>query len=98
MAPDPFLKENIRTFEWYTSVFLAFIKEFRGEDDSHLLKGLGEKVKKHVKDNVEYEGITKNFRVLKLETMYTLQRLDGMEEKQKALQLKKLLKSEIARQ
>lgn len=96
LAPDPFLKEYIRPFEWFTSVYLAFMKEFKSEDDSHLLKGFGEKVKKLVNENVEYEGITKNFRVLKLEDIYTMQRLDGMDEKEQALQLEKLLKSEIS--
>jgi type I restriction enzyme R subunit len=96
LAPDPFLKEYIQPFEWFTSVYLAFMKEFKSEDDSHLLKGFGEKVKKLVNENVEYEGITKNFRVLKLEDIYTMQRLDGMDEKEQALQLEKLLKSEIS--
>lgn len=96
LAPDPFLKEYIRPFEWFTSVFLAFMKEFKSEDDSHLLKGFGEKVKKLVNENVEYEGITKNFRVLKLEDIYNMQRLDDMDEKEQALQLEKLLKSEIS--
>jgi hypothetical protein len=72
------------------------MKEFKNEDDSHLLKGFGEKVKKLVNENVEYEGITKNFRVLKLEDIYTMQRLDDMDEKEQALQLEKLLKSEIS--
>lgn len=96
LSPDPFLKPYVRSFEWLTSVYLAFSKEFKGEDDSHLLKGFGQKVRQLVNDNVEYEGITKNFRTLNLEDIYVLQRLDNMEEPEKALQLEKLLKSEIS--
>jgi len=96
LAPDPFLKPHIRPFEWLTSVYLAFLKEFRSEDDNHLLKGFGEKVKQVINDNVEYEGITKNFRELRLDDIYTLQRLDEMDEKEQALQLEKILKSEIS--
>lgn len=96
LAPDPFLKPYIRSFEWLTSVYIAFLKDFKGEDDTHLLRGFGEKVKQLINENVEYEGITKNFRELRLEDIYTLQRLDGMDEKEQALQLEKLLKSEIS--
>lgn len=96
LAPDPFLKPYIRSFEWVTSVYLAFLKEFKSEEDSHLLHGFGEKVKIMIRDNVEYEGITKNFRELKLHDIYTLQKLDKMDEKEQALQLEKLLKSEIS--
>lgn len=97
LAPDPYLKPYIRSFEWITSVYLAFLKEFKSEDDSHLLSGFGAKVKQLVINNVEYEGITKNFRELKLHDIYTLQKLDDIkDEGEKALQLEKLLKSEIS--
>lgn len=96
LAPDPFLKPYIRSFEWLTSVYLAYLKEFKNEDDRHLLKGFGQKVRKLVNENVEYEGITKNFRALNLEDIYVMQRLDDMEDSEKALQLEKLLKSEIS--
>jgi hypothetical protein len=75
---------------------LAFLKEFKSEDDSHLLKGFGEKVKQVINENVEYEGITKNFRELRLDDIYTMQRLNDMDEKEQALQLEKMLKSEIS--
>jgi hypothetical protein len=55
LAPDPFLKPYVRSFEWLTSVYLAFSKEFKGEDDSHLLKDFGQKVRQLVNDNVEYD-------------------------------------------
>jgi len=96
LAPDPFLKPSIKDFEWLTSVYLAFLKEFKSEDDSHLLKGFGEKVKQVINENVEYEGITKNFRELRLDDIYTMQRLNDMDEKEQALQLEKMLKSEIS--
>lgn len=96
LAPDPFLKPYIRSFEWFTSVYLAFLKEFKSEDDSHLLKGFGEKVKRVINENIEYEGITKNFRELRLDDIYTMQQLNKMEEKEQALQLEKMLKSEIS--
>lgn len=97
LAPDPFLKSYIRTFEWLSSVYIAFLKEFRDKSDAHVLKGFGEKVKQLIVANVEYEGITKNFRTLRLEDIYTLQQLSEMEDTdEKARQLEKLLKSEIS--
>lgn len=96
LSPDPFLKDYIRSFEWLTSVYLAYLKEFKSQDDAHLLKGFGEKVKQLITDNVEYEGITKSFREMKLSDIYVMQRLDAMEEKEQALQLEKMLKSEIS--
>lgn len=96
LAPDPFLKPYIRSFEWLSSVYIAFLKEFRDEDDRHLLKGFGQKVKQLIVDNVEYEGITKSFRTLRLDDIYTLQQLNQMDEKEQALQLEKLLKVEIS--
>lgn len=96
LAPDPFLKPYIRSFEWFTSVYLAFLKEFKSEDDSHLLKGFGEKVKQVINNNVEYEGITKNFRELRLDDIYAMQQLKKLDEKEQALQLEKMLKSEIS--
>ncbi len=96
LAPDPFLRQYIRSFEWYTSVYIAFLKEFKSESDAHLLNGFGQKVKQIIVDNVEYEGITKNFRELRLDDIYVMQRLDEMEEPERALQLEKMLKSEIS--
>ncbi len=96
LSPDPYLKPYVRSFEWLTSVYIAFLKEFKDSDDKHLLKGFGEKVKKLINENVEYEGITKNFRTLELGDIYVMQRLDEMEEKEQALQLEKMLKNEIS--
>src|SRR5207245_814006 len=48
--------------------------------------------------NVEYEGITKNFRTLRLDDIYTLQQLDKMPDDEKAMQLERLLKDEIKTQ
>lgn len=96
LAPDPFLKPYIRSFEWLTSVYIAFLKEFKDENDSHLLKGFGEKVKRLINENVDYEGITKNFRELRLDDIYAMQQLNKQEDEVQALQLEKMLKSEIS--
>lgn len=96
LSPDPYLKPFVRSFEWLTSVYIAFLKEFKDTEDKHLLKGFGEKVKQLIVENVEYEGITKNFRTLELGDIYVMQRLDEMSEEEQALQLEKMLKSEIS--
>lgn len=45
LSPDPFLKGFVRKFEWLTSVYIAFSKEF-GESayDSEVLAEYGEKL------------------------------------------------------
>jgi hypothetical protein len=45
---------------------------------------------------IDYEGITKNFRELRVNDLYTLERLKGMDEEEKALNLEKMLKQEIS--
>ena len=98
LSPDPFLKEYLRQFEWLTSFYLAFLKEFRSEDDRYLLEEYGEKVRELIQqsDIIDYEGITKNFRELRVDDLYTLERLKGMDEEEKALNLEKMLKQEIS--
>lgn len=98
LSPDPFLKEFMRQFEWLTSFYLAFQKEFMGADDSYLLEEYGEKVKELIQSSgvIDYEGITKNFRVLRIDDIYTLERLKDMDEEEKALNLEKMLKQEIS--
>jgi type I restriction enzyme, R subunit len=96
LSPDPFLKEYMRTFEWLTSFYLAFIKEFGLEEtDYALFAEFGEKVKDIIQNKIEYEGITKNFRELRVNDLYALERLDKMEDEEKALNLEKMLKAEI---
>ncbi|MDP3726629.1 MAG: DUF3387 domain-containing protein, partial [bacterium] len=98
LSPDPFLKQYIRPFEWVTSFYLAFLKEFRSEDDRYLLEEYGEKVKELIQKSniIDYEGITKNFRELRVNDLYTLERLKGMDVEEKALNLEKMLKQEIS--
>jgi type I restriction enzyme R subunit len=98
LSPDPFLKQYIRPFEWITSFYLAFLKEFRSADDRYLLEEYGEKVKELIQKSniIDYEGITKNFRELRVNDLYTLERLKGMGDEEKALNLEKMLKQEIS--
>lgn len=105
LSPDPFLADYIRTFEWLTSVYIAFLNEFNATDlalqafktgDTPTFGDYGEKVKKLIQDQIDYEGITKNFRELKINDIYTLERLDKMDEEEKALNLEKMLKQEIS--
>lgn len=97
LSPDPFLKEYVRRFEWLTSVYLAFDKEYGVKiSDAELLAGYGEKVKQLIQQRVDYEGITKNFRELNINDMYVLERLNKMDDEEKALNLEKMLKQEIS--
>lgn len=105
LSPDPFLSDYIRPFEWITSVYIAFINDFRPENlamqafrsgDIPTFGEYGEKVKKLIQEQIDYEGITKNFRELKINDIYTLERLDKMDDEEKALNLEKMLKQEIS--
>ena len=95
LSPDAFLKQYLRKFEWITSFYLAFSKEFLGEEYSmHELAEYGQKLKELIQDKVDYEGITKNFRELKINEIYALQQLEKMDDEEKALNLEKMLKRE----
>jgi type I restriction enzyme R subunit len=105
LSPDSFLADYIRTFEWITSVYIAFLNDFRQENlalqafrsgDIPTFGEYGEKVKKLIQEQIDYEGITKSFRELKINDIYTLERLDKMEDEEKALNLEKMLKQEIS--
>jgi len=105
LSPDPFLADYIRTFEWITSVYIAFSNEFRPENvameafksgDIPTFGEYGEKVKKLIQEQIDYEGITKNFRELRINDIYTLEKLNKMDEEEKALNLEKMLKQEIS--
>ncbi len=97
LSPDPFLKEYVRQFEWLTSVFIAFDKEYGVKSsDTELLAEYGEKVKRLIQERVDYEGITKNFRELNVNDLYVMERLNRMDEDEKAINLEKMLKQEIS--
>ncbi|MDO8497423.1 MAG: type I restriction endonuclease subunit R [bacterium] len=105
LSPDPFLADYIRTFKWTTSVYIAFLNDFRQENfameafrsgDIPTFGEYGERVKKLIQEQIDYEGITKNFRELKINDIYTLERLDKMDDEEKALNLEKMLKQEIS--
>ncbi|HHX58161.1 MAG TPA: HsdR family type I site-specific deoxyribonuclease, partial [Candidatus Moranbacteria bacterium] len=51
LSPDPFLKQYVRQFEWITSFYLAFLKEFKSEGDRYLLEEYGEKIKKLIRES-----------------------------------------------
>lgn len=97
LSPDPFLKDYIRSFEWLTSFYIAFLREYRSEEASgHKLSAYGGKMKELIQSNVDYEGITKNFRELKINDIYTLERLNKMDDEEKVANLEKILKREIS--
>jgi len=89
--------EYLRKFEWITSFYLAFVKEFQIDDiDAFSLAEYGEKIKSLIQQKIDYEGITKNFRELNIHDLATLNKLDKLPEEEKALNLEKMLKREIS--
>lgn len=97
LSPDPYLKKYARTFEWLTSVYLAFGKEYGAlSSDAELLAEYGEKVKQLIQDSVDFEGITKSFRELNVNDLYLMERLNKMDDEGKAVSLEKMLKQEIS--
>ena len=97
LSPDPFLMEYLRKFEWVTSFYLAFSKEFQAEGiDAFSLAEYGVKIKNLIQEKIDYEGITKNFRELNVHDLATLNKLDKLPEEEKALNLEKMLKREIS--
>ena len=96
LSPDPFLIDYLRKFEWLASFYIAFVKEYRSEENNHGLSEYGGKMQALIQSSVDYEGITKNFRELRINDMYTLERLEKMDDEEKAVNLEKMLKREIS--
>lgn len=96
LSPDPFLADYLRKFEWLASFYIAFIKEYRNKESGHSLSEYGGKMQELIQSSVDYEGITKNFRELRINDIYTLERLERMEDEEKAVNLEKMLKREIS--
>jgi len=98
LSPDPFLMEYLRKFEWITSFYIAFSKEFSsGEEiDEFSLAEYGVKIKGLIQEKIDYEGITKNFRELNVHDLATLNKLGKLGDEEKALNLEKMLKREIS--
>ncbi len=97
LSPDPFLMGSLRKFEWVTSFYLAFSKEFQAEGvDAFSLAEYGVKIKNLIQEKIDYEGITKNFRELNIHDLATLNKLDQLPDEEKALNLEKMLKREIS--
>jgi len=98
LSPDPFLKEYIRQFEWLTSVYVAFLKEYEPAVSALELEEYGEKVKKLIQEKIDYEGITRNFKPLDVHDIYFFERLEELPEEQKAIALERALGAEISKQ
>lgn len=96
LSPDPFLMDYLRKFEWLTSFHIAFSKEYRSCESDRNLSEYGGKMQELIQSSVDYEGITKNFRELRINDMYTLERLEKMDDEEKAVNLEKMLKREIS--
>jgi type I restriction enzyme R subunit len=96
LAPDPFLHPYIRQFEWYTNVYIAFLNKFVKDPEEEILNEYGEKMKAMIRENVDFAGITKTFKELKINDLYLLERLNKLPEKEKAIALEKLLRDEIS--
>ena len=96
LSPDPFLKPYLRKFEWLTSFCIGFNREFSlASTDHELLAEYGEKVRDLIKQKIDYEGITKNFRELKVNELYVLENMSKAEEEDKAIALEKIIRGEI---
>jgi type I restriction enzyme R subunit len=96
LSPDPFLINFLRKFEWLASFYIAFIKEYRTDDTNSDLSEYGGKMQALIQSSIDYEGITKNFRELKINDIYTLERLEQMDDEEKVVNLEKMLKREIS--
>ena len=98
LSPDPFLKDYLREFEWLTSFYIAFQKEFQSTQDAHLLSEYGEKMQELIRDSVDFSAISHNFRSMNIDEIYTLERQqdETEDDEEKAVQLEKMLKQEIA--
>ena len=96
LSPDPFLLPFLRKFEWITCFYLAFRKEFSDDNDNkNALAEYGEKVKSIIQEKIDFEGITKNFREMRINNIYTIDKLRKAEPEEKAEMLLKIIRNEI---
>lgn len=98
LSPDIFLKDYSRKVGWFACLYVAFRKEYEALNlNVHsLVAEYGEKMKKMIQDQVDYEGITKNYRPMTVADLVTLEDMYSENEEEKAKNLEKLLKNEIS--
>ena len=98
LSPDAFLGEYERRFGWVTGMYIAFLKKFNDKSDWKILDEYGEKVKKLIRETkaIDFEGVTKNFRNMRIGDIGAVNKLEDMEEKEKALELERMLRFEIS--
>jgi type I restriction enzyme, R subunit len=99
LSPDVFLSEYSRKVGWLACLYVAFRKEYEASSvDVHaLISEYGEKLKTMIQDQVDYEGITKNYRPMTVADLVTLEKMYTDENgEEKAKNLEKLLKNEIS--
>ncbi|MBT4071248.1 MAG: type I restriction endonuclease subunit R, partial [Candidatus Magasanikbacteria bacterium] len=96
LSPDPYLKSYLRTFEWLTAFYIAFIKKFKNKEDAHIFGEYGKKIQAMIREVVDYEGITKNFQELGIKEIYEMNKRKGLSDEEKAMNLEKALKQEIS--
>ena len=99
LSPDPFLKPYVRKVEWLACFYVAFQKEFNDDlaklDVYQLVAEYGPKLRALVQEKVDYEGITRNYREMRVDQVAELEKRYGDDEEGKAKNLERLLKSEI---
>lgn len=98
LSPDIFLKDYSRKVGWFACLYVAFRKEYEALNLNvySLVAEYGEKMKKIIQDQVDYEGITKNYRPMTVADLVTLEDMYSENEEEKAKNLEKLLKNEIS--
>ena len=99
LSPDPFLKEYIRKVEWFACFYAAFQKEY-GDDASRIdvyaiIAEYGPKLRKLVQEKVDYEGITRNYREMRLDHVAELEKRYGEDDNARARGLERTLVAEI---
>ncbi len=100
LSPDKFLIEYLRKLEWFACFYVAFQKEF----DESLLKisvhqlvdEYGAKLKDLIQDKIDYEGITRNYREMRIDHMAEATGKYAEDDETKARNLERVLKSEIS--
>jgi type I restriction enzyme R subunit len=99
LSPDVFLSDYSRKVGWMACFYAAFRKEYEASvvDVRALISEYGEKLKKMIQNQVDYEGITKNYRPMTVADLVTLENMYTNENgEEKAKNLERLLKNEIS--
>ena len=95
-SPDPFLREYLTEFKFFSKFYIAFMKHVYAHDKKLHLAGYGAKMQKLIKENIDFERLSKTFKQINIADIDLLNRLEQLSPEEQFKKLDMLLTAHIS--